>query len=307
MIILQLGGGLGNQMFEYCFAKWVQNKTNEKIVFDCNDIRKNEIEDRKFALMNFSIDEICVGNKLLMCICEFLFKVIYFVLNIKYDFIELTDHDYYNILSCYGLYKSRKIYDGPLKVKKEKRLKFISGNFQNEFYASQIPNIKEIFKINCKLNSSNREIYEEIKSCNSICVHIRRGDYLAPQYSDLNICTIKYYIEAMEYIENKTDNPVFYIFSNTHDDIEWIKANIKFKDNWNVKYVDENNEDFVELFLMKSCHSFIISNSTFSWWAQYLAEYEEKIVVAPSIWNKESIYINNSKKIYMSNWHLINV
>ena len=43
MIILQLGGGLGNQMFEYCFAKWLQNETNEKIIFDCNDIKKNEM------------------------------------------------------------------------------------------------------------------------------------------------------------------------------------------------------------------------------------------------------------------------
>ena len=65
MIILQLGGGLGNQMFEYCFAKWLQNETNEKIIFDCNDIKKNEIEDREFSLINFNIAETHIGNKYL--------------------------------------------------------------------------------------------------------------------------------------------------------------------------------------------------------------------------------------------------
>lgn len=48
MIILQLGGGLGNQMFEYCFAKWLQNETNEKIIFDCNDIKKMKLKIENF-------------------------------------------------------------------------------------------------------------------------------------------------------------------------------------------------------------------------------------------------------------------
>jgi len=121
------------------------------------------------------------------------------------------------------------------------------------------------------------------------------------------VCSEEYYIKAMKYIESKLENPVFYIFSNTHEDIEWIKSNMKFRDKWNIKYVDQNNKDYVELFLMKSCYSFIISNSTFSWWAQYLSENENKIVVAPSIWNKEEIYKNESKKIYISDWHLIDV
>ena len=37
---------------------------------------------------------------------------------------------------------------------------------------------------------------------------------------------------------------------------------------------------------MTSCKHFIISNSTFSWWMQYLSEYGNKKVIAPSKWYK---------------------
>lgn len=307
MIILQLGGGLGNQMFEYCFAKWLQNETNEKIIFDCNDIKKNEIEDREFSLINFNIAETHIGNKYLTGICEFIFKALYWGLRKVHNFNALSDDEYYMIMSHYGIYKCKKIYDGPKQFSKKRRIKFVSGNFQNIFYVNQIPNIKKLFSIRCKLDASNEKLVKEIRNEESVCVHIRRGDYLSPLYSDLNVCSEEYYIKAMKYIESKLENPVFYIFSNTHEDIEWIKSNMKFRDKWNIKYVDQNNKDYVELFLMKSCYSFIISNSTFSWWAQYLSENENKIVVAPSIWNKEEIYKNESKKIYISDWHLIDV
>ena len=116
-----------------------------------------------------------------------------------------------------------------------------------------------------------------MKSTNSVCVHIRRGDYT--YLKNYQVCSIAYYLKAMEIMKGKIKEPKFYIFS---DDIEWVKKNIDF--DVDVTYIDKNNTSYEELRLMYSCKHFIISNSSFSWWAQYLSTNKNKVVISPNIW-----------------------
>ena len=44
-----------------------------------------------------------------------------------------------------------------------------------------------------------------------------------------------------------------------------------------------------------------MSNSSFSWWAQYLSDNEDKIVVAPPIWMPNDFVSD----IYMDNWTIL--
>jgi len=52
---------------------------------------------------------------------------------------------------------------------------------------------------------------------------------------------------------------------------------------------------------MYHCKHFILSNSSFSWWAQYLSRNDHKVVVAPQVWNLK----NDNRDIYEEDFILI--
>ena len=109
-------------------------------------------------------------------------------------------------------------------------------------------------------------------------------------------------MKGMDYIRSLYPKSVFYIFSNSSKDIQWIKTHYHFSKE--VRYVDMNNTGIDDFYLMTLCHDFVISNSTYSWWAAYLAKNEKKIVVAPRPWiNFDYGY----EGIYCKDWKVMDV
>ena len=301
MIIADIYAGMGNQMFQYAFARALQERTGEKMIMNgFSAIRINDI--RRYSLHHFKLSPKAKYPPYpIQMFYDFFGKLkrrIYCKNNQKILFgkeilLKMIDK---------GMYVSRDVYnyyDLPIS---KKRNKYIIGFWQSPKYFSHIEQkIKEEFTVTTPPSAENAEMLEKIKSTDSVCVHIRRGDYL--KYKELDICTEDYYLKAMDIIADKVGNPVFYIFSYNSEDIKYIKDNFKFK--YNVEYIDLNNPDYEELRLMYSCKHFIISNSTFSWWAQYLGRDDNKIVVAPSEWNREEC--QDASGMYIDSWHTVEV
>lgn len=161
---------------------------------------------------------------------------------------------------------------------------YLEGYWQSQKYFMNIRHIllselilKEPLPLKCK------HIFEKISNSNSVCVHIRRGDYVSNiNASKLHtICNLDYYIQAMVYISQEIENPNFFIFS---DDLEWVRSSFSF--DYEMYFVDINTtlEPHLDIQLMSACNNFIIANSTLSWWAAWIAKYDKKIVIAPENW-----------------------
>lgn len=126
----------------------------------------------------------------------------------------------------------------------------------------------------------NKELLRLIEDNNSVSVHVRRGDYLSAQYSgSYNICHESYFTQAIAEIKKRVGNPLFVFFS---EDIPWAKAT--FGNMENTYFQSEKDSAWETMRLMNHCKHFIISNSTFSWWGQYLSRNEKKVVVSPDKW-----------------------
>ena len=107
-------------------------------------------------------------------------------------------------------------------------------------------------------------------------VHVRRGDYLQfPEHHPAQ--SAFYYLEAMNHINKETGIKSFMIFS---DDIEWCQQMFGGISRHEIGY-RIGYDEISDLMILSSCAHTIMSNSSYSWWAQYLNPNPDKVVVAP--------------------------
>lgn len=134
----------------------------------------------------------------------------------------------------------------------------------------------------------------------TLAISVRRGDYVNnPSYAQL---PITHYILAMfERFPDWRERSIL-VFS---DDIPWCRVHFGCLSN---VYFSENNNEIEDLCLLSQCHSFIISNSTFSWWGAYLAEMEHPVkVVRPAHhFDGRLLEQNDVRDYYPERWDVYN-
>ena len=266
-IIVGTSGGLGNQMFQYAAGLSLSNKLGIPLKLDIS--WHNGKVSRKYLLNNLNISNVE---------CSF---------SRKNYFLEL-----------YQQYKkrfSKKFMGVPIFRERFFHFSkdfnainspvFLHGYWQSEKYFAPIRSIllKE-FTLKEKMPDYCQAILNEISNTESVCVHIRRGDYESDQEvaSIHGLCSLNYYYKCANEIAKTITSPSFFVFS---DDPNWVKQNLNL--NFNTIFVDINNHPHnphYDLSLMMACKYFIIANSTYSWWGAWLSSYKLKKVYAPINW-----------------------
>lgn len=279
MIIVNLKGGLGNQMFQYAIGYCLSKKKNTSLYFDTRLMEEHKINPpprnvpRDYDLDVFDIEKKLVKKK-------DLFKVLLFSKNYrirKYTTIVLDK------LSLFAFYEKNRLYDQRILDSKYKNL-YLDGLWQSEKYFKH--NRDDILKIynfdKIKNNSENVNFLNKINFNKSICLNVRRTDFINnPEH---NLVNIQYYKKAIQKIQSIIGNDIeLYIFS---DDLDWCKKNFSFI---NKKFFIEHNlagyKFYNYLYLMSNFKNFIIPNSSFAWWAAWLSEKNDKVIIVPEKWS----------------------
>ena len=177
---------------------------------------------------------------------------------------------------------------------------YIEGYWQTEKYFKNIEHtIKKDFTFKTKPDKNNQSLLNQIKNCNAVAIHVRRGDYVKNPVANriLGVCNLDYYNKCINLIIRKINNPHFFIFS---DDPKWTINNLNI--DFPATYVSHNGSDkgYEDLRLMSNCKHQIIANSSFSWWGAWLNNNPNKVVMAPKKWfNDLSI---NTEDLIPESW-----
>lgn len=321
MIYIKQGGRTGNQLFNYAFARKLQlSYPDEELTFDYSFIEKmNETHSHEGywedCLVHFNTApyHVITDQKDIVFVYGSLRqKIVYWIWRIVHHFVKTKKmstrisarRKLFPFTARAGVYYLYSTFSGyvPYKLAKTKN-KFVLGAFEERHWFDDIREtlLKELAPKK-PIKESNLELLSAIKSSNAVCVSVRKWsiDETGDRLADREICGQTYFENAIRKMAELVENPTFVVFS---DDVEWGKDMVK-KILGDVPVLSETGKDDVaeKLALMSSCKHFILSNSTFSWWAQYLSTNEKKIVISPDHWFNE---YEEKLPLIEDNWILV--
>lgn len=273
MIIAQIVGGLGNQMFQYAAARAVTYRNETILKLDISSFQKYGLRTYQLGCFNI-IEDFALPVEIKKFKPE---------KKLSYNYIDNRVRA--KLLPWYAQKIIRERgHSFNVDIHKVGGNAYLEGYWQSEKYFKDIAAIiRSDFSFKDGPTGKNRTLLSEIDSTNSVSLHIRRGDYLTnPQTFKVHgIVELDYYQRSLKFLTEQVKNPVVFVFS---DDISWAKQNLK--SNLSLIFVDHNgaNEEYEDLRLISRCRHHIIANSTFSWWGAWLNDNQEKMVIAPNKW-----------------------
>lgn len=277
MIIVQIKGGLGNQMFRYALGRHLAILNNTSVALDINDYRKNKYHNqpkkgrvRKFDLRCFQIPFYFLDEKEVERILNPPFSLFK-----KQQPAKVIEEQAFHYDSSVLRYYDHHLY--------------LKGAWQSEKYFKESDCvIRKDFAFREQPSGKNKEYISRMNEEDSIAIHVRRADYVKDQVASEKhgTCGVEYYQRAIAHMRECLPNPSIYVFS---DDDQWVRENLNF--DMPTHFVDHNTEPdahYEDMRLMSHCKHQVIANSTFSWWGAWLNENPDKIVIAPQRWFRDT-------------------
>ncbi|KKP77934.1 MAG: hypothetical protein UR73_C0007G0019 [candidate division WS6 bacterium GW2011_GWF1_35_23] len=293
MVIVEIKGGLGNQLFQYAFGRAISLYRKEQLVLDVSWYYKDNvifilksIRGRIITFLKNRSIVFDVPTPRRFCLNDFFLNK------------DVKKKIFFSSPKTRTFQSTKKSFDKELYnailMAKEKDI-YLRGYWQSYKYFEKFT---EQMKDELKSKGSEKISEKRGLITNKVGIHFRRGDYVNYKGAQdlFETLSMEYYFNAIDVIKKKINDPEFMIFS---DDIDWVKKNFQVMED--IEYVEPNGEveDFTK---MSDCDHFIIANSTYSWWAAFLSRNSNKLIIAPEKWYKDVNENKFSKDIIPNSW-----
>ena len=291
MVIVHVMGGLGNQLCQYALSeklktlgKTVKLDTYEYTTQDENYKEWRELELEWLEALDY---EVCTSEERM----AFLYNDMAFLSRVRRKLLGRKDKSLYE-----------KNFYMPEILEVDDRC--LNGYWVcDAYYADIMPMLRSKIRFPISDDVRNQECMKQMQQEESVSLHIRRTDYLSVAGGErcMGICTQEYYQSAIRYMEQRLQNPVFYIFS---DDSDYAREHYKGE---NIRIVDWNTgkNSMYDMQLMSQCKHNICANSTFSIWGARLNAFPDKIMIRPLHLDNYEAMSEQEIKNGWKNWILI--
>lgn len=234
----------------------------------------------------------------------------------KVSFETCTDEELRKIIGNRGFFKKvsekLKMTETPVYIEHqmydeklfELENKVLEGYWACEaYYADIIPALQEKLQFPTCTNLKNVKMAEIMRTCNSVSIHIRRGDYLTAENQAMfgGICTEAYYEKAISFMKENIPDAKFFVFS---DDPAYAKKKYAGEE-YTIVDINRGKDSFYDIYLMSQCKHNICANSTFSFWGARLNTNSEKQVIRPLKQKNCDWYVPEKMKQLWKGWILI--
>lgn len=283
-VVVGLSGGLGNQLFQFAAGRALSLKLGASLVLDAAWFCGRS--DRIYALEPF-------------CIEAQIHRSIGFLPNWVNRLESRLARRWANKRFGIPIYREPHFqFDNDFSIINQSV--YLEGFWQSERYFlgfSEI--IRNELTLKVELPTAFDSVSKNIECTDSICLHVRRGDYVTNPIANLThgLCSTEYIYEGIKTISTGLNNPHCFIFS---DDPLWAKQNLKINLPSTIVDIAKPQEAHFDLVMMARCKYFVIANSSLSWWGAWLSSFPLKRVVAPKIWFANSE--KNTIDLIPSSW-----
>jgi hypothetical protein len=273
MVITKLMGGLGNQMFQFAAGKTLATRLNTSFFLDL-DFLLDRTPRPNFVYRDYDLT--IFKLKATRASADQVKPFLY----VPENRVDRYYKKLKNAINPHYYYKEPHFHF-------DEKFRTLSGNvymegyWQSPLYFEAISEvIRNDFSFSSPIGEQSESVHEQISKSHSVCVNVRRADFLTTSFH--GVCDMKYFKPAIDLMASRVRDAHFFVFS---DDPAWCLENFHFPYPFTFVGHEHAGSKFSSyLQLMAACKHYIIPNSSFAWWAVWLNQSKDKLVIAPKVW-----------------------